>query len=288
VDENKKFYTQRQFERAKRARELFYSLGNPSTNDMKALIRMNTIKNNPVTTTDIEIAEKIFGPDIASLKGKTTRRMPVPVVEDRIEIPRELIAAQYSVTLCLDGMKVNGIPFLTTISKNIMYRTAQYVQHQTCSVYRDCMSQVFRIYTLGGFRITTIRCDNEFHPLMDPLANDFGIQVNYANPQEHVPQAERNNRVVKERVRATYHRLPYSRLPRIMIKTAVPESAKKLNFFPAKNGISPYYSPRMILHQRNLDYGKHCQYAFGTYVQAHDEPEQSNTTAPRTLDCIYL
>jgi hypothetical protein len=44
----------------------------------------------------------------------------------------------------------------------------------------------------------------------------------------------------------------------------------------------------MILHQRNLDYLKHCQYVFGTFVQAHDEPNLSNTTAPRTLDCIYL
>jgi hypothetical protein len=52
---------------------------------------------------------------------------------------------------------------------------------------------VLRIYTLGGLRVTTIRCDNEFRPLMDPLALEFGIQVNYASPQEHVPEAERNN-----------------------------------------------------------------------------------------------
>jgi hypothetical protein len=44
----------------------------------------------------------------------------------------------------------------------------------------------------------------------------------------------------------------------------------------------------MILHQHNLDYLKHCQYAFGSFVQAHDEPNPSYTTAPRTLDCIYL
>jgi hypothetical protein len=48
---------------------------------------MNMIKNNPVTTADVELAEKIFGPDIATLKGKTTRRKPVPVVEDYIDIP---------------------------------------------------------------------------------------------------------------------------------------------------------------------------------------------------------
>ena len=68
----------------------------------------------------------------------------------------------------------------------------------------------------------------------------------------------------------------------------VTESTKKLNFFSAKHGISKYYSPRMILHQRNLDYNKHCQYAMGTYVQAHEEPKISNTNAPRSLDCIYM
>jgi hypothetical protein len=94
---------------------------------------------------------------------------------------------------------------------------------------------------------------------MDPLANELGVNVNYANPQEHVPEAERNNRVLKECVRAAYHRLPCNCLPRLLVKTLVTESAKKLNFFPAKNGISQYYSPRMILHERNLDYDKHCQ-----------------------------
>jgi hypothetical protein len=44
----------------------------------------------------------------------------------------------------------------------------------------------------------------------------------------------------------------------------------------------------MILHERNLDYDKHCQIAPGTYVQAHNEPDPSNTNAARTLDGIYL
>ena len=124
LDENKKFYTKRQFQQAKQACELLYSLRYLSINDMKAIIWMNAIKNNPVTTEDDDIAEKIFGPDIATLKGKMTRCTPVPIIEDHIEIPRELITTQYSITLCLDGMKVNDTSFLTTISKNLMYRTA--------------------------------------------------------------------------------------------------------------------------------------------------------------------
>jgi hypothetical protein len=61
------------------------------------------------------------------------------------------------------------------------------------STTNKCLQQVLRIYTLGGLRVTTIHCDNEFCPLMDPLALKFGIQVNYASLQEHVPEAERNN-----------------------------------------------------------------------------------------------
>ncbi|KAI2506113.1 Reverse transcriptase (RNA-dependent DNA polymerase) [Fragilaria crotonensis] len=288
VEENKTFFTQRQFERAKRARDLYHALGTPSITDFKAMLRMNTIIGNPVTTEDIVMAEQIFGTDIGRIKGKTTRRKPAPVVSDYIEIPKELIATQRNVTLCMDAMKVNGLSFLTTVSRNIQYRTAQYVKHQTAEIYREVLGQVFRVYNAGGFQVTTIRCDNEFRPLIEPLADEFEVVMNFANAQEHVPEAERNNRVIKERVRATYHRLPYRQLTKTMVKMLVSESAKKLNFFPSKNGVSKFYSPRMMLHQRNLDYSRHCRYALGTYVQAHEEPKHSSTNAPRSLDCIYL
>ena len=72
------------------------------------------------------------------------------------------------------------------------------------------------------------------------------------------------------------------------MKYLVLKSTKKLNFFLAKYGVAKHYSPRMILHQQNLNFDKHCKYTFGKYVQAHDEPNPSNTNAARSLDCIYL
>jgi hypothetical protein len=288
VKENKKFFTDRQVSRAKQARALYQTLGTPSIKDFKAIIRMNCIKNNPITTEDIDLAEKIFGPDIGSLKGKTTRAKPKPVVDDFIEIPRELIAAQQDITLCIDGLKINGIPFLATISRNIMYRTCEWVKHQTVSVYRSVLDSVFRIYNMAGFRIVAIHCDNEFKPLMDELKDIYNVTLNYASAQEHVPEAERNNRVIKERFRAAFHRLPFTKIPKIMIKVLAMECTKRLNYFPPKGGVSPYYSPRMILHQENLDYAKHCRVPFGTYIQAHQEPSPTNTQHPRTLDCLYM
>ena len=48
--------------------------------NLKMMIRQNIIQNFPVTVEDIEIAEKIFGPDVSTLKVKTTRQRPKVVV----------------------------------------------------------------------------------------------------------------------------------------------------------------------------------------------------------------
>jgi hypothetical protein len=188
----------------------------------------------------------------------------------------------------MDTMKINGISFLTTISRNIMYRTTEWIPNQTSKSYRSALDNVFRLYNLAGFNIKYIHCDNEYQSLMNELQEAYNVRMNYANAQEHVPEIERSIRVIKERFRATFHRLPFLKLPAVMVKILAMESTKKLNFFPPTNGMSPYYSPRMIIHQENLDYAKHCAIPFGTYVQAHTEPMRTNTQHPRTLDCIYL
>jgi hypothetical protein len=98
---------------------------------------------------------------------------------------------------------------------------------------------VFRVYTMAGFKIKSIHCDNEYRSLMQELESIYEVKMNYASAQEHVPEIERSIRVIKERFCATFHRLPFTRLPAIMIKILSIESTKKLNFFPAANGISP-------------------------------------------------
>ena len=289
VAENKKFYTDRQVSRAKRARDLLHSIGCPSVDDLKNLIKMNSIQNNPVTQEDVDMAEKIFGPDVASLKGKTTRKKSIPVVNDVVQIPPELKLKQQNVDLCIDTFYINGLAFFSTIAKRIQYKTAQYVASKTIPSYRSVLEEIFTLYQNAEFKIASIHCDNEFRPVLDNMLqeHEYSFTPNYASAQEHVPEIERSNRTIQERCRAVYHTLPFD-LPAIFIKYLVMEQARKLNLFPSKNGISAYYSPREILHQQKVDYAKHCMIPQFSYVQAHDEPKPSNTPAPRTLDCIYL
>ena len=169
-----------------------------------------------------------------------------------LRFPMNLSSTHQNITLCLDGIKINGIPFLTTITRHNMYRIAKWIPQETIKAYRSKLDNVFRIYDHAGFKITTIHCDNEFCPLMSELKDTYNVTMNYANPQEHVPEAERNNRVIIERFRASFHRLPFNKLPKNIVKLLAMEIAKKIIFSP-KGGISPYYSPRMIMHQKTLD-----------------------------------
>ena len=80
------------------------------------MIRMNLIRNNPIITTkDVNLAKKVYGPDVGTRKGKGTRRRPNQVVDVSIELPDELMDIHDEVTVSLDGMEVNSLKFVTTM-----------------------------------------------------------------------------------------------------------------------------------------------------------------------------
>ena len=64
-------------------------MGAPTVENFKHMLKTNLITDCPVTTKDVNVAEKIFGPDIGALKGRTTRLRPSVVREDEIEVPSE-------------------------------------------------------------------------------------------------------------------------------------------------------------------------------------------------------
>ena len=178
---------------------------------------MNAIQNCPVMVEDMKIAERIFGPDMLSLKGKLTRRKPKPVRKDLVEIPAKITERHHNIELCMDTMFVNKCGMLTAIDRSIRFQSVVSIDTKTQSDYYKALKVIFRQYNKGGFVIKTIYCNREYRAMMNKVSDDLDVVMNYTYASNHMPEAERNNCTIKERIRATFQRLPYKAIPRIMI-----------------------------------------------------------------------
>ena len=91
--------------------------------DFKSLIKLNLIKDNEVTTEDVNLAEKLCRPNVGSLKDKSTRSKPEPVADNTAEIPDELININEELKLSADRLSVNCLNFVATIVHDLFYRS---------------------------------------------------------------------------------------------------------------------------------------------------------------------
>ena len=283
VANNRSSYTNRDYSRAVLARQIQKIIGRPSTRTFLKIIENNLLPNCPVTRKDVVAAENIFGPDLGSLKGKTVRRSAERVEAYTVDIPASLMSQYRQVTLAADIMFVNKIAFFVTISRNIKFGTVEMLLNQQNKMILAAIKQVIKIYKKRGFVVSTLLMDGQFDSLRGDLA-EMQITLNTVSNDEHVPEVERHIRTLKERTRCVYNMLPFRRMPGRLTIEMVQYSNFWLNSFPPADGISDTISPRALVVGTNIDYGKHCQLEFGTYVQTHEEHD--NSMATRTTGAI--
>ena len=66
------------------------------------------------------------------------------------------------------------------------------------------------------------------------------------------------------------------------------EVVTKLNYFPVKGGLSPYYIPRTTVDQKPLDYNKDCIILFGELFQLNNDSNLKNSNVSQKIEGIYL
>ena len=80
---------------------------------------------------DVDIAKRIFGPNIGTLKGQMTRKRPPVVRDDNVEIPNEIKEKYGDLVFSMDIMYVNGMPMMTGIDQTIKYRGLILLENET-------------------------------------------------------------------------------------------------------------------------------------------------------------
>ena len=283
----KAMFSRREIKAADAARELYRKVGRPSEAEFQSILKNNFIINCPVTADDAKRAHIIYGPDIAVIKGKSTRsvaaaRAPTFIAEP---IPPPILAHHRNVTLCADFFFVQGLPFFHTISRGIGFRTAVPVPDRAkTTILRQLRATITR-YTTRGLTIRDIHGDNELECIR---ASILPIALNVVPADSHVGEVERSIRTIKERLRSCAHGLPFRRLPRLMIAHMVADAVRCLNQFPWSNGISNTMSPNTIITGDTMPNYSRMRVEFGTYVQLFEDNTPSNTLKSRAVGAIAL
>ena len=157
----------------------------------------------------------------------------------------------------MDIISVNGSTFFTSISHKLYYRTTQYIPNTKSSTFQQCLEQLIRLYRKRDCYIKKIYCDNEFKKAFNTFtAEDYNIYIPYVAPQSHLRGITEQLRKESGVLFINYHSPCYQK---------VAECANKLNYFPAKLGLSKHYSPRMILQKQTLEFKTHGMYNTGDY-----------------------
>ena len=111
-------------------------------------------------------------------------------------VPRAIFEENINITLSVDVMFVNRIPFLTSISRHLKFTTADTLHNCTTSQLVQCVTNVKALYTKRGFNVTAAFMDGELVPMRTALIK-MGMSPNTASDSEHVPDIERQHMVIK-------------------------------------------------------------------------------------------
>jgi hypothetical protein len=287
VEHNKSNYAVRDYNRAKLARKIQVLAGRPELKDFLRYLEGNSLPNCPINRQDAINAHAIFGRDIGSIKGKTTRRKLKGILGSVANnLPKEIMETYRNVTLCNDIMFVNKIPFFLSISRNIRFITDEVLDNRKQASLIKALQSVYGIYRKQGFRISNILGDSEFECTRGAVATDLRSELKICGEDEHVPDIERCLRTLKEWTRCTYNVTPFDHFPPRMIIEIVFLSIFWVNAFPHKLGVSQTLSPRTIVTGLGIDYDKHCRVEYGQYVQTHEKHD--TTMTPRTIGALAL
>jgi hypothetical protein len=102
-------------------------IANPTEREFVGMVREQLLTNCPVTLRDVDNANRIFGPDVANLRGKVTTTELGCVQVKYVQIPWDFVQLHKYVTLVADVMFVNGLPSLVTSSQGLSLVTIEHL-----------------------------------------------------------------------------------------------------------------------------------------------------------------
>ncbi len=108
----------------------------------------------------------MWGPDLGCLKEKTVHSQPIMAVQvPQCHVLRQIMQQYRHITISVDVMKVNSIPFFMTISKHIKFGSAGKLYTMDDKMILRHFKGILGLYAIRGFKVTIIMADNQFESM---------------------------------------------------------------------------------------------------------------------------
>ena len=222
VSANKENFTPEEVKRAEKARDMYRYAGAMGYAKFIRLLANNYYRNCPLTADDAKRALHIFGKDIIKIKASATRKRPSSLgIMAPSSIPEDIWVHHQTEILGMDYLFVQNLPHFHLIRKSYKMRTVDALIGKGTPNKEDMKESILKainMYHARSITITQINADNQFACVGDDLP---GIDLNIVVAGEHIGNAERSIRTIKDGTRYHVHRLPYRRYPIVMVRGCI-------------------------------------------------------------------
>ena len=80
-------------------------------------------------------------------------------------------------------MFVNGMPYFTTLSRDIIFGTTKHVPSHTAKQLVKSIMKIVKLYAIGGFVVRNVLMDGEFEKVKPEVEL---LDINISSAREHV------------------------------------------------------------------------------------------------------
>jgi len=283
VSGNEARFTAREVAQAGLARRVMEQLGYPSSADLKTIIQQGGLINMPITTQDVARADVIYGRDVGSVKGKSTRKRPAPVPAVN-PVPKAEVREQ---KMYADIFHLRRLSFLISVMKPTNLLLVRELRDRyTAANAKDAIAEQIRQVEDRGFRVAEVTLDPD--PAFGEGAITLDRPVTYVGAGAHVPIAERAIRVVKERYRALASVIGY-KVPRRFVPDAVKGIVSNINLIPSRGDNDTRSSFERVVGIKP-DFRWFGELSFGAYCQIPNRVSdvEYSSEKPRTIGAIAM
>ena len=120
------------------------------------LIHSKQINNSTVIVQDVDVAQKLWGKNIAALKSKTTHINPNLVARYQFNIPALLMNLHKEAFPSCEIFSVNKISFFLKLIRKIYLTAVNYLENHAVPEIFKAFKEVYQYYLHCEFCITTV------------------------------------------------------------------------------------------------------------------------------------